>query len=461
MYLRSLSSLRAAALARFEPSRTLIGRLGWTTTTYLVIQIIRFGQNLVLTRLLAPELFGVMIVLTSLRVGVELFTDIGIGQNVIASPKGWDPDYFNTAWTMQIVRGLLLALLFLAVMPAVSHFYDDPTLNAVFPVLCGLFLLTGVHSLGPTLAVKAMKARELARFEIASTVAGSVVALVIAWMFPTVWGLIAGNVAAAAITSALSFAVWPGLTYKLRFKLDVVREIFSFGKWIFLSSIIFFLAQNFDRLILSKYISLAALGLYGVARSLGDVFGQFTSRLANTIIFPSISSSGAEGHELRKRISGHRFLFLAIAAAGISLFIGLSEIIIRVLYDDRYLAAAKVLPWVGLSTWPLILNTLGDSVLLGLRKPNYGAIGNFAKFAGLLGLLPLAASHYGIVGAAIAVLGAEFIRYAVLTVAQAREHVHFVRQDVTTTAGLIVVAMAVAELVYALGLTSSPSPFAL
>lgn len=459
MRFRSWNPLPANVLTRIEGSRVLIGRLGWTTTSYLVVQIIRFGQNLLLTRLLAPELFGVMVVLTSLRVGVELFTDIGIGQNVIASRKGWDPDYYNTAWTLQLLRGAVLGLLFLAVMPAIAHFYDDPTLTAVFPVLCALFLLTGAHSMGPTLAVKAMKTRETGKYDVMSAATGSAMALAIAWMFPTVWGLIAGNVAATVASSALSYVMFPGLQYRLRLDRDTVREIFSFGKWIFFSSIIFFLAAHFDRLVLSKYVSLAALGVYGVARSLGDIFGQFTNRLGNLIIFPSISSSTVDRSGLRDKIAGHRFLFLGLAAAGICLLVALADVLIRVLYDDRYLGAGQVLPWVGLSTWMLVINTVSESILLGIRKPNYGAIGNIAKFVGLVCLLPPAAMHYGVVGAAIATILAEFARYLVLTVALARERVHFLRQDLVATGGLLLGAMVFKEIAFALGLTPAAFPF--
>lgn len=429
------------------------------TSSYIIVQFIRFGQNLLLTRLLAPELFGVMVVLTSLRVGAELFTDVGIGQNVIASPRGWNPAYYNTAWTMQLLRGAMLGLLFLAVMPAISHFYADPTLTAVFPVLCLLFILTGAHSIGLTLAVKAMKIKELVKYDIAGTALGSICALAIAWMFPTVWGLIAGNVVATLISTILSYFVWPGLQYRLTLDRQSVQEIFSFGKWIFLSSIVFFLATHFDRLVLSKYVSLAALGVYGLARSLGDIFAQLTSRLGNSIIFPSISSANFQGQELRRKIAGHRFLFLGLAAAAISLFIALADIIIRVLYDDRYLDAGQVLPWVGLSTWLLVINTVSESIMLGIRKPNYAAIGNFAKFGALLCLLPPAAVQYGIIGAAIATIIAEFARYLALTVALAKERVHFIRQDVMATAGLLLGALAFKEISFALNFTPAAFPF--
>jgi O-antigen/teichoic acid export membrane protein len=309
------------------------------------------------------------------------------------------------------------------------------------------------------LAVKAMNLKDLAKYDVASNALGSVLAITIAWLYPTVWGLIAGNVAATLVSSVLSYFVYPGIEYRFRLDRHAIREIFSFGKWVFLSSIVFFLASHFDRLVLSKYISLAALGVYGVARALADIFGQLSARLANSIIFPSISSANLEGPELRRKIAGHRFMFVGLVAVAIAAFIALSDVMIRVLYDYRYHAAGPVLAWIGISTWFLVLNTVSESIMLGISKPNYTAFSNFAKFIGLLGLLPLAAARYGIIGAAIATIVAEFARYLVLTVALARERVHFIRQDLVATAVLLLGAMVFKEVVYALGLTPSPLPF--
>jgi O-antigen/teichoic acid export membrane protein len=114
---------------------------------------------------------------------------------------------------------------------------------------------------------------------------------------------------------------------------------------------------------------------------------------------------------------------------------------------------------VGLSTWLLVINTVSESILLGIRKPNYTAFSNFAKFAGLLCLLPPGAARFGIVGAAIATIIAEFARYLVLTVSLAKERVHFIRQDVVATLGLLLGAMVFKEISFALGLTPAAFPF--
>ena len=88
----------------------MVQRLGWTTGSYAVVQSFRLFSNVVLARLLAPELFGIMLIVNTLRTGVELLSDIGIGQNIVSNKNGEIADFYNTAWAIQILRGIVLAI---------------------------------------------------------------------------------------------------------------------------------------------------------------------------------------------------------------------------------------------------------------------------------------------------------------------------------------------------------------
>ena len=82
--------------------------VGWTVGAYGVGQLVRLLTNVVLARLLAPELFGIMVIVNSLRTGVDLISDVGIGQNIVQNKNADKADFYNTAWSLQLVRGLLL-----------------------------------------------------------------------------------------------------------------------------------------------------------------------------------------------------------------------------------------------------------------------------------------------------------------------------------------------------------------
>ena len=418
-------------------------QLGWTTAGYGFIQVVRFASNLILTRILAPDLFGLMILLTSIRIGIELFTDIGIGQNVIASPHTRNPRFYNTAWTLQLVRGVLLGGLLLLLLPLLRQIYAEETLSKVLPLLSLFFLITGSHSIATTVATKELRTKRIAIFEAATVIAGNLLIIGSALISPTIWGLMAGQLLGALVTVTGSYFVMPEIVCRPLFDRRFAGEIISFGKWIFLASIVYFLSTYLDRLILGKYVPLAMLGVYGIARSLGDIFAQFGTRLGDVIIFPKIASTEHRGRELERRVAKPRWQFLAAFLCGLVPFIALSEPIIRILYDPRYHGAAALLSWVGLSAWLGIINTANNAVLLGLSKPNFTAAGNLAKLLALVALLPWMIVHAGIAGAAVATAGSELVRYAVLLFGQRRERIGFVGQDIVMTALLVVAAFAV------------------
>ena len=80
----------------------------WSLGGYGFSQVLRFGSNLLMTRLLVPEMFGVMAIATVVMIGLAMFSDLGLKPSVVRSKRGNDPVFLNTAWVTQILRGLLL-----------------------------------------------------------------------------------------------------------------------------------------------------------------------------------------------------------------------------------------------------------------------------------------------------------------------------------------------------------------
>src|SRR3954470_15338243 len=91
--------------------KSLVVRLGWTTFSYGAAQFLRLLNNVILARLLAPPIFGLMAVVNAVRTGVELLSDVGITQNIISNPAGDNRDFYDTAWTLQVLRGIALGLI--------------------------------------------------------------------------------------------------------------------------------------------------------------------------------------------------------------------------------------------------------------------------------------------------------------------------------------------------------------
>ena len=81
-------------------SKSMVVRLGWMGLGYGSVQVLRLVNNVILARLLAPPILGLMAVVNSIRTGVELLSDVGIMQNIISNSRGEEPDFYDTAWTI-------------------------------------------------------------------------------------------------------------------------------------------------------------------------------------------------------------------------------------------------------------------------------------------------------------------------------------------------------------------------
>ena len=126
--------------------RFLLKNTIWTVGSYGLSQLIRLAVNIVLARLLAPELFGIMVIVNSLRSGMELFSDFGIGQNIVVHKHGNDPEFYNTAWTVQAIRGVGLWLVALCAAAPIAKFYAAPILFFVVPLTAFGSVLSGFWS---------------------------------------------------------------------------------------------------------------------------------------------------------------------------------------------------------------------------------------------------------------------------------------------------------------------------
>src|SRR3954447_19072829 len=370
--------------------KSIAVRLGWMSMSYGAVQLLRLLNNVILARLLAPPIFGLMAVVNAIRTGVELLSDVGIMQNIISNPRGEDPLFYDTAWTLQAIRGLILATLCMLLAVPIARFFNYPQLAIILPVASLFFVFTGFDSTARALAQKQLKVARVSLFEIGTTLAAVVAQIALALITPTVWALVLGGVISGAVTLIGSFLVIPGIRHRIMIDPDSARQLLRFGRWVFFSSIVYFFAMNFDRLYFAKQITLSQLGVYGIARSLSDMITLFVARGSNFVLFPSVAAAGLGPVDLRKRLLHGRRTLLLVAAIGLGGFLAVSNLIVDLLYDERYSQAGVILPVLCVGVWFGILTSTNDSILMGLARPAYPAISNAAKLITYVVGVPIA-----------------------------------------------------------------------
>src|SRR5206468_9319193 len=118
----------------------------WVVAGYAGGQALRFGSNLILARWLFPADFGLMALVNVFLQGLQMFSDVGIGPNIIQNKRGDDPAFLNTAWTVQVIRGAALWVGSCLLSLPLGAFYGESRLGRLIPVAGMTALISGFNS---------------------------------------------------------------------------------------------------------------------------------------------------------------------------------------------------------------------------------------------------------------------------------------------------------------------------
>jgi O-antigen/teichoic acid export membrane protein len=423
--------------------RLAIQGVAWIILGYGLSQIIRLSSNLVLTRLLVPEMFGLMALMHAFIIGLSMFSDIGIGPSIIQNPRGDDQKFLNTAWTMQFIRGIILFVLCLFISWPLSLFYQDHRILWILPLTSLTLLIGGLNSTAIFSLNKQLYVGKLIALELASQIISTVIMVLWGLVSPSIWALILGNLVASVIHMIWSHRLTTG--YKNNFCWDRVaaKEVLSFGKWVFFSTAMTFLSLQADNLVLGKIFSLELLGVYIIASAFANIPRQIIGQLSHKLIYPIISSQiHLERGSLRLKILEKRRMALLLVAPFLALLISFGDFIILILYDERYASGAWMLPILAIGLWPRVLSYTIDPVFLALGKPKYAAYGNLLVFIVLVFGVPLSFYFSGLVLVIILIATKELMSYIVIYYGLRKEKMTAAGQDIFSTVFLILLIIS-------------------
>lgn len=419
----------------------------WTLIGYGASQLIRFGGNVILTRLLAPELFGLIATVMTLINAFNLLSDVGLAPSVVQNRRGDDPIFLNTIWTIQIIRGVILWFGCLLISWPIAQFYDEPRLLWLIPALSLTCLFNGLNSTSLLTFNRQVALKKLTFLELQVQIFSLAIILVWIGISPTIWALVGGNVAGAALKMILSHRLIPNYSNRIAWESEAARDILSFGKWIFISTAFMFLATQTDRLILAKLISFEIVGIYTIAYSLALLPQSTIGMLSGQVflpVFSKLTELPRDSFRL-KLLNNRRWLLLAIICLILPL-VCFGDWFISLIYDARYQQAAWMLPILALGIWPNILVETNRQALVALGKLNYQAYGQILKSIHMcLGLL-IGFHFFGLPGFIIMVALNDLESYVIVSYGLWREKLSCLRQDLIITT-LFILAIALTLMV--------------
>lgn len=321
----------------------LIRSVGWTTFGFGAAQLLRLISNLVFSRLLFPEAFGLMALVSVFLVGLAMFSDVGLSSSIMQNKRGDDPDFLNTAWTIQAARGVILWIGSCALAWPAAAFYGEPQLFQLLPA-AGLTLL--IAGFNPTRIETANRHLALGRvviLDLSSQVIAAVAMIVLALATRSVWALVIGAIIGALAKLVLAHIILTNAKNRLLWEPQAAHELLHFGKWLFLSTALGFLITQGDKIIFGKYLTLEMLGIYNIGYFLASAPLLLGGAIISRILIPLYREKppGASPENFKKirlvrftLTSGILALILIMAFSGVWL--------VNFLYDPRYSAAGAI-----------------------------------------------------------------------------------------------------------------------
>jgi O-antigen/teichoic acid export membrane protein len=365
--------------------------------------VIRFGSNLIITRLLLPEHFGLMALVSTFLLGVGLFSDTGVGPNIIQNPRGEEPSFFNTAWTVQSIRGVLLWVVVCLLAWPLSRVYHQPQLLRLLPVAGLMALFGGLESTRTTILNRRLSFLPITLLGLATQAVNVGVMIGLALVWRSVWVLVLSSLLATLARTILSHTILRGSRNHFAWDPAAGRSLFEFGRWIFVSTALTFLATQSDRLILGKLVSVAQLGFYSIAAGLAAVPLQIVQGLGGLVFFPVVAAAMRQTDHDPTSIRTKRINLLLTMAPLMALGVALSPALVRLMYRPNFHPVGILASYLCIGTWLSMVSTSYTIVLLAGARPKYMSLGQLVKVILLVGPAWIAATRFGAAGVAVVV----------------------------------------------------------
>jgi len=379
----------------------------WVFGSRVIERAFYITRLIILARILAPHDFGLLGIAMLTMLTLENFSQTGFQAALIQKKENIE-EYLNSAWTVGIIRALILFIILFFIAPYVAVFFKTFQAEPIIRVIGLSILLQAFTNIGIIYFQKELEFNKQVVFQLSGTLADFVVAVPAALILRSVWALVFGLLAGNATRLVVSYFLHP---YRPHLSLDIekAKELFSFGKWVLGSSILMFLIIQGDDIFVGKLLGATMLGFYQMAYRFSNTPATEITHVISQVTFPAYS-------KLQNNIPRLREAYLKILQLNAFLSFLLSGLIFalapdftKIFLGERWMPmvpAMQILVFAGLLR--SIAATAGY-IFYGVGKPKIDTTWQVVRFFIIATLIYPFTVKWGITGASVVVLLSIFI----------------------------------------------------
>lgn len=340
--------------------------VAWTAIAKYTTAALQLVFAAILSRILTPEQYGTVAVITVFVVFFQLFCDMGFGAAVIQDKELTD-NQTNDIFSWTLYLGLFLQLLFIGASFPISHFYDDSVYVPLGIILSFSLLLTALNMIPNAVMLKQKRFKTITIRTVCAHIITALFTILLAYKGFGVYALVIQT-----LLSNFIIFVWNEVTVKLKlnFKPDfgVIKRIWGYSVYQFLAQLLNYFNRNLDQLLIGKFFSKADLGQYNKSYHLMQMPISYIPGVVGPALHPILSEHQNDPQYIyQANLRMMKILSLLGCFISVWLYYTANEIVI-LLFGHQWYAAIVPFQYLALSVWfQLSTNTVG---------PIYQSLGN-------------------------------------------------------------------------------------
>ncbi|MCE1248858.1 MAG: MOP flippase family protein [Firmicutes bacterium] len=340
----------------------------WTGSAAVIVLLLQTGSVIILGRLLKPEDFGIMGMITVVIGFAQAFSDMGISNAIIYRQDNSDDELSSLYW-LNLAMGIFLFAAMISLAPLVELYFREPRLHTPFCASAFIFLLLTPGQQFQAVLQKKLQFGVLSKISVVSSCIGYGASIALAYMGYGVMSLVFGQIILQAVNSIMLLWIEGRKWFpRLHFKLSDLKAYSSFGGFQMGEKILNYFSSNVDYLIIGRLMGATPLGYYTFAYRLVTLPQYKINPVITRVAFPMFAKVQNDDETMRK---GYHRVMELLALVVSPFLIGVifaGEPFVKAVFGSKWLPSLILIQVMALAGLLKTLSNPSGSVILAKGK---------------------------------------------------------------------------------------------
>ena len=275
----------------------VISNFIWRFAERCGAQIVTLIVSIVLARILSPEDYGTVALVTVFTTIMQVFVDSGLGTALIQKKNADDIDFSSVFYFNCVVCLILYMIMFIAA-PFIASFYEDSSLTPIVRVISLTIVISGIKGIQQSYVSRNMLFKRFFFSTIGGTIFSAFLGIYLAYTGFGVWAIVMQQLSNTAVDTLI---LW--ITVKWRpkkvFSWVRLKELLSFGWKMLASSLLDTVYNNLRNLVIGKFYTSADLAYYNQGDKFPKVIVTNINTSIDSVLFPTMASAQDDAEQIK------------------------------------------------------------------------------------------------------------------------------------------------------------------